>query len=316
MSARAQSFVTRAERYLRERRAFGFALRVAGQRLLAFARFADARHPQSPLTVSLAVDWARAAEPRSPITSARRLEIVRPFARYLRRFDPSTEVPPGGLLGRAHRRLAPHVYADEEVVALLRAARRLAPAGGLRPAAVATLLGLLACMGMRVSEALGLSRHDVDLDAALLRVRQTKFRKSRLVPVHPSAVAELRRYEGLRGRLARNPASDAYFLVDRGIALSYSKLRTAFQRIRIRLGWQHRMGRRPRVHDLRHAFACRRLLRWHEEGVAVDARLLDLSTHLGHAKVSDTYWYLSSFPELMELTARRFERFACMEVQP
>ncbi|MCP4035741.1 MAG: tyrosine-type recombinase/integrase [bacterium] len=299
-----------AERYLSERRALGFDLRITGKRLLVFARFADERIPEGPLTVSVAVEWARAAKRASPITWARRLEIVRPFARYLRQFDPVTEVPASGLLGRGHRRLAPHVYSQEELLAILREARKLSPMGGLRPAAVATVLGLLACTGLRVSEALKLHRDDVDLETAVLRVRVSKFRKSRLVPIHHTAASALRRYAALRDLLAPHTGEDIFFLVDGGVALSYSKLRTAFRRIRIRLGWEGRSGRRPRMHDLRHAFACHRLLQWHQEGVDVDAHLLDLSTYLGHAKVTDTYWYLSGFPELMNLTAQRFERFA------
>jgi integrase len=120
----------------------------------------------------------------------------------------------------------------------------------------------------------------------------------------------MRSYGALRDLLAPDSRGDVFFLVDGGVALSYTKLRTAFRRIRIRLGWESRSGRRPRVHDLRHTFACQRLLQWHEQGADVDAHLLDLSTYLGHAKVTDTYWYLSGFPELMNITAQRFERFA------
>lgn len=310
MSPARSSFVDLAERYLADRRALGFALRIAGTRLLAFARFADRRCPGPPLTLSVAVAWARAARRPSPLSWARRLELVRPFARYLRQFDPATEVPPVRLFGPAHRRLAPHVYTLGELHALLGEARRLGPPNGLRPAAVATLLGLLVCAGLRVSEALGLEREDVDLDTGVLRVRETKFRKSRFVPLHPSAVAALRRYAAFRDRRAPRPSIPSFFLVDKDTALSYSKLRTAFRRLRIRLSWENHPVRRPRVHDLRHTFSCRRLLRWHQEGVDVEARLFDLSTYLGHAKVTDTYWYLSGFPELLDLVARRFERFA------
>jgi integrase len=308
MSANRSYFEKLARRYLADRRALGFALRIAGKRLLAFARFADGISG-APLTLALAVSWARATQRPSPITWARRLEIVRPFARYLRQFDPRTEVPPSNLFGPAHRRLAPHVYSGEELRALLGEARRLTP-NGLRPTTVAAALGLLACTGLRASEALGLCRDDVDLDTGLLRVRETKFRKSRLVPLHPSAVVALLQYAKLRDRLAPRPKSRCFFLVASDAPLSYSKLRTAFRRLRIRLGWQPCVGRLPRVHDLRHTFACRRLLQCHQDGLPVEARLFDLSTYLGHAKVTDTYWYLSGFPELMDLVAQRFDRFA------
>jgi len=312
----ALTFVVLAERYLAERRALGFGLRIAGQRLLAFARFADARGSIVPLTEAVAVEWARHETRPSPLTWGRRVEIVRPFASWLRQHDPRTEVPPVRLFGKVHRRLSPHVYAESEVLAILREAARLSPPDGLRPASVATLLGLLACTGMRVSEALALRRDDVDLDESLVIVRLTKFHKSRLVPLHPSAVRALRRYVALRDQRSPGTAPAAFFVIDGGIALTYSKVRTAFRRIRIQLAWEHVSGRRPRVHDLRHTFACRRLLRWHKQKIGGEYRILDLSTYLGHAKVSDTYWYLSGFPELMAVAARQFERFARADGRP
>jgi len=207
MSVRTENFVALAERYLAERRALGFALRITGRRLLAFARFADARSSGRPLTVTLAVDWARSAKRPSPLTWARRLEIVRPFARYLRQFDPATEVPSRGLLGRSHRRLTPHIYSAAELVSLIREAQSLSPTDGLRPVTIATVLGLIACTGLRVSEALTLRRDDVDLQGDLLRVNETKFRKSRLVPLHPSATGECQ--GSCRLRAAHQAASEA-----------------------------------------------------------------------------------------------------------
>jgi integrase len=303
------TFVKLAERYLAERRAMGFDLRIAGNCLLTFARFADGRS-RGPLSVPLAVAWAQSAPAKSQLTWGRRLEIVRPFATWLCQHDPRTEVPPTRYFGRVHRRLPPHVYSEPEVLKLLRAAARLTPHRGLRPVSVATLLGLLACTGMRVSEALALRREHVDLGSALLLVRRTKFHKSRLVPIHPTAVRALRRFVTMRDRSPSGRTSDAFFVSDGGVALSYSKVRTAFLRLRIQLGWEDRRPRRPRIHDLRHTFACRRLLRWHQQRIDADRHILDLSTYLGHAKASDTYWYLSGFPELMHLAAQRFEHFA------
>lgn len=309
-STSTSTFSGAVSRYLAQRRALGFDLCIAGRQLHSFARFADQHSRGGPLTIDLALAWCQAATQRSPVTSARRLEVVRPFARWLRQEDPRTEVPPVRFLGRAHRRLTPHVYTQDELLALLAESDRLSPRGGLRPAALVTLLGLLASTGMRVSEALALRDPDVDLDVAVLRVRRAKFRKSRLVPLHQTTVSALRCYAALCDRLAPDRASDSFFVVDRGIPLSYSKVRTAFRRIRISLGWETGTGRRPRIHDLRHTFACRRLLLWHQQKTDVSRCLMDLCTYLGHAKVSDTYWYLSAFPELLEVSARRFEDFA------
>lgn len=309
------TFVEWAGRYIAERRVLGFGMRTAGTQLLAFGKYADKGMPGSPLTIELIVAWARTSRRSSALTWGRRLEVVRPFVSWLRQHDIRHEVPPSRYFGSVHRRLPPHIYTEAEISEILREASQLAPRRGLRPKAVQALLGLLACTGMRVSEAIALRRMDVVLDDALLVVRETKFHKSRLVPVHPSAVRELRRYMALRDRLAPAYESDAFFVIDSGAKLTYTKVRTAFCRLRIRLGWNRLAGRRPRVHDLRHTFASRRLLRWHEERIDVDRRILDLSTYLGHAKASDTYWYLSGFPELMALAGRRFENFMQGEVR-
>jgi len=174
-----------------------------------------------------------------------------------------------------------------------------------------TILGLVAATGLRISEALHLRRDDVDLQSGLLHVRSTKFRKSRLVPLHPSVVTALQQYAHLRDRRCPTRAT-AFFVVDGGRALRDYQIHHAFHRIRLRLGWEPAPAhqRLPRIHDLRHTFACRRLLQWHRAGVDVEAHLIDLSTYLGHVKVTDTYWYLSGFPELLDFVGQRFERFA------
>lgn len=313
MSAPADSFVILATRYLAERRALGFALTIAGRQLLAFARFPDAHTTAPRLTVALVVAWAQSVPPVSAVTWARRVEIVRPFTRFLRQRDPTTEVPPPGILGRAHRRLAPHVCTPQEIGALLAQSRQLAPGDGSHAETVTTVFALLACTGLRVSEALHLRRDDVDLTAGVLHIRETKFRKTRLVPLHPSAVAALQHYAARR---ADTPTPGAAFFVgDDGRPFRYWQLRHAFRRIRLRLGWPPPRAHGPRIHSLRHAFACQRLLEWHRAGVDVETRLIDLATYLGHAKVSDTYWYLSGVPDLLALVGARFEHFVAAEAE-
>lgn len=313
MRAPATGFVTLATQYLAERRALGFALTIAGDQLLTFARFADTHAPTPRLTVALVLAWAQGVPAVSAVTWARRVEIVRPFARFLRQRDPTTEVPPPGLLGRAHRRLAPHVCTAAEIGALLAPRRLRTPADRARAETVTTVFALLACTGLRVSEALHLRRDDVDLSAGVLHIRETKFRKTRLVPLHPSAVTALQQYAA---RGAATPSAGAAFFVDAGgRPLRYWQLRHAFQRIRRRRGWPSPRAHGPRIHSLRHAFACQRLLEWHRAGVDVEARLLDLATYLGHAKVSDTFWYLSGVPDLLALVGARFERFVGAETE-
>ena len=299
------------EQYLRQQRSLGFQLRIEGQQLLRFAEYVDHSGHKGPLTVELAVRWAGLPTKSSRLYRARRLEVVRCFARYLASRDPRTEVPPMGLLGAAHRRNTPHIYAPEEISQLTRAAAQLSPAGGLRPRTYATLLGLLACTGMRISEVLRLQREEVDLRQGILRITCTKFRKSRLVPLHPSAVRAVSSYARIRDGFHPVVKAPHFFVGSTGGALAYSTVRTTFRKICRSLGWQGQPGSRaPRLHDLRHTFAVRRLLHWYEQGVDVNHAITALATYLGHRKVSDTYWYLTATPELMAVAGHRFERFA------
>ena len=294
--------------YLEERRRLGFALSSADTELM---RFADARGHQGPLTLALQLDWAREHVARtSPVTAARRLEIVRPFAAHYRQFEPATEVPPPFILGCGHRRLAPHIYTDHEVGELLEACCRLAPSGGLRPLTYQTLFGLIAATGLRISEALKLQVADIDLQAATLTVRQTKFHKSRCLALHVSVVQALRDYLHARQRFVSCAGAAPVFATTSGSPLSSSAVHYVFAHLRDQLQW-HARGEhaRPRIHDLRHTMVVRRVQRWHEGGASIDHAMFWLCTYLGHAKISDSYWYLTGKPELMDLVGTRFERF-------
>ena len=198
----------RVEEYLAERHRLGFELHAMGLALSSFARYVTSVCQHGPLTVDLMADWARQdkAQIHKPSTKARRLKILRPFSRWLRQFEPRTEVPDETVFGPVPGRVAPHVYREAEIVELLAAARSLNPQGGLRPATFETLFGLIASAGLRVSEALSLLDADVDLADGSLTVRQTKFAKSRLLPLHPSTVAALVRYRQLRSRHVRTTA--------------------------------------------------------------------------------------------------------------
>jgi integrase len=295
--------------YLSVRRRLGYDLRGTGTLLLDFARFAHGEEHEGPVTVDLAVRWATRPEGTRPGRHAQRLSVVRQFARHQSIIEPGTEIPPPGLLGPGYRRTAPYIYAQDEVRALLRAAATLAPIEGLRPRTYSALFGLLASTGLRVSEALRLTRSDVDLVAGVLTVRETKFKKSRLVPLHPSTMQALRLYAEQRERLLRHAREQFFFLADAGTALAYRVVSRVFVKLRRDLGWAAKTRpRAPRIHDLRHTFACRRLLAWYEEGGHINQQIPALSTYLGHAHVTDTYWYLSAVPELMAIAASRFER--------
>jgi integrase len=307
-----RTMLSMAEDYLAERRALGFDLRILGDQITAFARYVDAAGHTGPLTTCITLDWVKGhAKHAKPFSWARRLEILRPFARYLARLDPATEFPQTAIFGRSHRRLAPHIYSEQEICDLLAAARRLAPHGGLRPATYETLFGLIAATGLRLSEARHLRCVDVDLDQGVLTVRNTKFRKSRHVPMHPTVAAALNRYIAVRARHGTTDRDTLLFLSSSGRLLPKRTVNGVFQRLRGELGWTARGAHaQPRIHDLRHTFICRRVQLWHEHGADIGNAMASLSTYVGHAKVSDTYWYLTGVPELMALAGERFELFA------
>lgn len=307
----------RVQEYLAERRHLGFHLRSSGNALTNFARFVVGSQHSGPLTVELMAHWARQARggDATPEAAARRLAALRPFLSWLQQFEPGTEVPDGSTFGPLPGRGTPHIYHENEIVALLAAARKLGPSDGLRAATYETLFGLIASAGLRISEAMGLADVDVDLDACVLTVRQTKFGKSRLVPLHQSVIAPLADYRVLRRRHVRATPRTPFFIGSRGLRLGEPlgdrQVHRMFAQLRCQLGWVNRGGHdQPRVHDLRHSFAVRRLTLWHEQGVDVNQRMLALSTYMGHTKISSTYWYLTGVPELMALAGARFERFA------
>jgi integrase len=223
-------------------------------------------------------------------------------------------VPDASIFGPVPGRVAPHIYREAEIVELLAAARGLNPQDGLRPATFETLFGLIASAGLRVSEALSLLDTDVDLCDGTLMVRQTKFAKSRLLPLHPSTVEVLVRYRQLRSRQVQTTTDTPFFVGTQGDRLGQPlgdrQVHRIFIELRDQLGWVDRGAHgNPRIHDLRHSFAVRRLMLWHEQGIDVDQAMLTLSTYLGHAKISNTYWYLTGVPELMALAGSKFERF-------
>ena len=240
--------------YLDERRRLGFALKCQGSLLMTFARFADRVGHTGPLTTDIILAWARGEATRAtPITWAHRLDVVRPFAKRRAMIDPETAVPDGNIFGRARRRLTPHIYTDGEIAELLAAARRLPPPGTLRPATFEAFFGLIASTGLRHSEALHLRCSDLDLASGHLIVRQTKFCKSRLVPLHPTVIEAMSRYLTIRERLLPSAPDDCVFLSPAGSALTSRMVRSVFERLRNELGWIARGDHpAPRIHDLRH----------------------------------------------------------------
>lgn len=296
------------EEYLAVRRTLGFELREVGGLLGNFISFLE-QHGASHITTELALCWAKQPLDVQPAHWARRLGIVRGFAQHHTAVDPRTEIPPQGLLPYHYLRRAPYVYSDREIAELIAAPRTLASDVGLRPWTYATLFALIAVTGMRISEPIGLDRDDVDLAQGVLTVRGTKFGKSRLIPIHPSTRRALCRYGDLRDSIHPKPTTPSFFVSDRGRRLSHWIVRKTFVKLSCQIGLRGPSDSRgPRLHDLRHRFAVRTLLRWYRAHVDVDRHMPELATYLGHAHMTDTYWYLSAVPELLRLAARRLER--------
>jgi len=296
------------EEYIALRRALGFKLVLSGRLLHRFVDFAE-REGATVITTELALRWATQPADAQPAQWANRLGMVRRFARHRSATDPRTEIPPGDLLVHRFRRVSPYLYCDDEVRRLIRAARELPSSLGLRAHTYATLFGLYAVTGMRTNEALRLDRDDVDLHEGVLTVRETKFSKSRWVPIHPSTQRVLRQYAIRRDAVCSHPDSPSFFLSERGTRVTEWSVRRTFVKLSRRIGLRAESDSRgPRLHDFRHRFAVNTLVGWYRAGLDVERRLPQLSTYLGHVPVTDTYWYLTATPELMHLANRRLER--------
>jgi integrase/recombinase XerD len=290
--------------YLRLRRSLGHQMNEAEYLLPDFAVFLHDRGEQT-VTVAAALDWVKAREPGAATTSSpRRITAVRGFARYLSGIDPATEVPPLGLVPYRRRRGQVFLYSDADVSAVMAAAKETIPQP-LRAATYHTLVGLLSAAGLRVGEAIKLDRGDIDWDQGVLHIRETKFGKSRLVPLQDSAVTALREYGTLRDRLMPGPRDPSFFVSLTARRLIYAVVCPTFRSLVDAAGVGIGAPHPPRLHELRHSFAVRTLLRWYRAGDDVQAKIPSLSTYMGHREPRHTYHYLSAAPELLALAAAR-----------
>jgi integrase len=295
------------DEYLSVRRTLGFKLRDEGTALPKFLRFLE-KKGASYITADLALQWATQPQNVLPSHWARRLTMVRNFAQFHSAKDRRTEIPPQSLLPYRYHRKTPYIYDDDEISRLLNAASHLQSATALRASTYTTLFGLLACTGMRISEPIALDCKNVDLTQAILTVRWTKFGKTRLIPIHSSTVDKLKEYNRLRSRIFIRPKSPSFFVSERGTRLTQCSVRYTFVKLSREIGLRApHDSHGPRVHDMRHTFAVKTLLRWYQTGVDVERHIPELATYLGHAHVNDTYWYISAVPELLSLATMRLD---------
>ena len=299
------SLRTLCEDYLACRRSLGARLTMTPGLLFQFLTFLAQR--EAPfITVALALEWASQPDGVQQAWRARRLSEVRQFARHVHAVDPRHEVPPQRLLPGRRQRPQPYIYSDVEIKDLIDAARDLA--GQLRPRTCSTMLGLLAVTGMRSGEVVRLDRDDVDLRQGVLTIRESKFGKSRLNLCHATTVQALGDYAAWRDQRCPRPQSSAFFLSERARRVHKTDFRKTFRTLTRQTGLRDPAASRgPRLHDLRHTFSVRTLIRWYRDDVDLDRHLPRLSTWLGHSCMADSYWYLTAVPELMALAAWRLD---------
>lgn len=292
--------------YLTMRRGLGFKLIDAGSLLPDFACYLH-RNGAAHVNVELAVAWATRPVNVEPLWWRQRLGIVRGFAEYLRNIDPDTQVPPRDLLPASQKRVAPYLYSAADIAALMRSARSLNPP--LRATTYETFIGLLSVTGLRLGEALALNRDDLDKKRSLLVVRHAKG-GGRKVPLHQTTLQALDVYLDCVDHRFPEPVSPSVFVSIRGTRLSKDSIHATFPGLIDKAGLTGRGQRlRPRVHDLRHSYAVRQLIDWHQQHADVDARIPLLSAVLGHSDPASTYWYLQAAPELFAIVGKRLEEF-------
>lgn len=298
--------------YLSLRRALGFKLVDTGKGLLDFVTFME-QHRAPYITQALALAWAQQPVNVQPAHWAQRLSFVRGFARYRSASDPRTEIPAPSLLPFQPKRARPYLYSETQIKRLLQAALKLPhhyKSGALLPWAYYCLFGLLSVSGLRLGEARNLELQDVDLKAAVLTIRGTKFGKTRLVPLHASTCKVLADYIARRERhFAGRPVSAYLFVGSSGNRLDSGSIRRTFYTLSRQIGLRGATDRHgPRLHDFRHRFATKTLVNWYRSEQDPERRLPVLSAYLGHVHVADTHWYLENAPELMREAMRRLEQ--------
>ena len=295
------------DHYLHERRNLGYKLEIDGQILKGFAVYADGIGMTLPLALPAVKEWAILSPSGSEIAIARRMSIVRGFSLYIHILEPLSPVIPTSHIGRTHRRLPPYIYSQDDSDACLKAARDLLPTCGIRSLTIHTLIGLLLSSGLRPGEAVRLGKDDVNLTTGELTVNHSKNWNRRLVPIDISTAEILKTYHGVRSLFESLKDSDSFFLMDNGQGLNIEAADHAFKVIRQQVGLEHKVnGRFPRLYDFRHTFVCRRIQSWYESGADVNSLLPQLSRYLGHKKLQDTYWYITSTPALMNAATQRF----------
>jgi len=304
MNTFASHLVDHINRYVELRRSLGSSFNTQAATLRAFGRFAKRRAGAGPLTQQLVLTFVLGCQV-TPNVRARRYAVLKNFADYFSVFDSRTEALDPQALPRSRAIPPVRLLEEGELARLLQAARKISSHHSMRGATLFTMIGLLASTGLRSGELTRLDRPDVDLKRGILRIRGTKFRKNRLVPIHTTTLKVLRTYVTARDRAYPRSTSPAFFLSLRGERWSQGGFGRAFRQACAKAQLDRGLPRALRPHDLRHRFATTRLVTWYQEGADVQARLPLLATYLGHTRYSDTAYYITGTPDLLGLAASR-----------
>lgn len=296
------------ENYLEYKHSLGFQLIGEAVYLRAFARYTIEKGYTGSLTRNIVFSWCEHGENPSLVTKGRRYEPLKTFADYANAFDPSSEVLPRLPYGNPHKRVRPHIYSLEETCSLMERCDDLYSPDGIRALTVKTAIGLFWSTGMRTSELVKLRMADVDLIDDLITVRSSKYNKDRIIPIGKDVAAELLAYRHKVESAAQTVwNTDSFFVTTGGKPLKRNALEYAFQKIRDIIDVSDSRYEHARLYDFRHTFAIRTIQEWHKNGIDVNANLHLLSIYMGHNHPEETYWYLSSTPELLELSSLRYE---------
>ena len=294
------------EEYITYKRSLGYVIKVESQELRRFAKYTREIGYNGPVMSELAVQWASLDNNFTRKYMARRLETLHTFAVYISAFDAEVQMLQKGIFGKAHMRTNPYIYTDDEVMSLMRRTASLYSPDGIRADTVSSAIGLMYATGIRVSELTSLKITDVRLKEEHLFINSSKFKKDRIVPLHPTVIVKLSKYRSLiESKIGARNDDDYFYVTSYGHRFNLCAFEYAFKLIRpLVFG---KVTKRPRLYDLRHTFACNTIKRWYETGEDVNRKLYLLSTYMGHVKPEDTYWYLSGTPELLGIAARKFE---------
>ncbi len=298
---------TLVEQYLEYKHSLGFQLKGEAAYLNAFAKYTEEVGYQGGLTRKIVFQWCENGDNLSLATKGRRFEPIKGLADYAHAFDKYSEIMPRLPYGNPHKRTQPHIYTVDETIRLMDQCDSLYSPDGLRSLSMKVVIGLLWSTGLRTAELANLTVDDVDLENCLIKIHRSKFNKDRIIPILPDVSEQLLLYrEAVNSRIERS-VSSAFFITTGGKPFNERALEYAFQQIRHIVDVSDSGYKCARLYDFRHTFATRTIKNWYEHGIDPDVNLFLLSTYLGHSHPEDTYWYLSSTPELLNLSSTKYE---------